>query len=519
MKGSPVLAVCAAALTLIPSVVALPMIDKDLPSSISQSSDKTSQERAEAVKAAFRFAWEGYLEHAFPNDELHPVSNTPGNSRNGWGASAVDALSTAIIMDMPDVVEKILDHISNIDYSQTDTMCSLFETTIRYLGGMISAYDLLKGPGSHLVSDPAKVDVLLAQSLKLADVLKFAFDTKTGIPANELNITDKSTDGSTTNGLATTGTLVLEWTRLSDITGDPEYGRLAQKGESYLLNPQPSSSEPFPGLVGRTIDIETGLFRDDYVSWGGGSDSFYEYLIKMYVYDKGRFGKYKDRWVTAAESTIEHLKSSPSTRKDLTFVATYSGGRLGLNSGHLTCFDGGNFLLGGQILNRDDFTKFGLELVEGCYATYAATATKIGPEGFGWDATKVPEAQAEFYKEAGFYITTSYYNLRPEVIESIYYAYRMTKDPKYQEWAWDAFVAINATTRTSTGFTAIGDVNTPDGGRKYDNQESFLFAEVMKYSYLIHSPEADWQVAGPGGTNAYVFNTEAHPVKVFSRGC
>ncbi|EEP82278.1 mannosyl-oligosaccharide 1,2-alpha-mannosidase [Uncinocarpus reesii 1704] len=330
-------------------------------------------------------------------------------------------------------VEQILDHIATIDYSKTDTMCSLFETTIRYLGGMISAYDLLKGPSSHLVSDPAKVDVLLEQSKNLADVLKFAFDTKSGIPANGLNITAQKTDGGTTNGIATIGTLVLEWTRLSDLTNSAEYAKLVQRAESHLLNPKPSSAEPFPGLIGQNLDINTGLFQDDYVSWGGGSDSFYEYLIKMYVYDQKRFGKYKDRWVAAAESTMEHLKSSPSHRPDLTFVATYSRGTYSLQSGHLNCFNGGNFLLGGQVLGRGDFTDFGLKLVDGCQATYSATATKIGPEGFGWDPKKVPENQRDFYKKAGFYITTSYYNLRPEVIESIYHAYRMTKNRKVSE--------------------------------------------------------------------------------------
>lgn len=65
---------------------------------------------------------------------------------------------------------------------------------------------------------------------------------------------------------------------------------------------------------------------------------------------------------------------------------------------------------------------------------------------------------------------------------------RITGDSKYQDWAWDAFVAINATTRTATGFTSISDVNAPGGGDKFNNQESFFFAEVLKYSYLIHAP-------------------------------
>ena len=58
----------------------------------------------------------------------------------------------------------------------------------------------------------------------------------------------------------------------------------------------------------------------------------------------------------------------------------------------------------------------------------------------------------------------------------------------YQDWAWDAFLAINATTRTGQGFSAISDVNAAKGGSFLNVQESFLFAEVLKYSYLIHAP-------------------------------
>lgn len=76
--------------------------------------------------------------------------------RNGWGASAADALSTAAIMELPDVVDQILEHLANVDFTKTTTSVSLFETTIRYLGGMISGYDLLKDEAlSHL---PSKVD-------------------------------------------------------------------------------------------------------------------------------------------------------------------------------------------------------------------------------------------------------------------------------------------------------------------------------------------------------------------------
>ena len=65
---------------------------------------------------------------------------------------------------------------------------------------------------------------------------------------------------------------------------------------------------------------------------------------------------------------------------------------------------------------------------------------------------------------------------------------RATGNQMYRDWAWDAFVAINATTRVGSGFSSINNVNVAGGGGFQNVQESFLFAEVMKYSYLIQSP-------------------------------
>jgi mannosyl-oligosaccharide alpha-1,2-mannosidase len=58
----------------------------------------------------------------------------------------MDALSTAIIMDLGGPVNEIINHIKSVDFTKSNTQdpVSLFETTIRYLGGLISSYDLLK---------------------------------------------------------------------------------------------------------------------------------------------------------------------------------------------------------------------------------------------------------------------------------------------------------------------------------------------------------------------------------------
>ena len=466
---------------------------KHTPRQDSYGAQDTS-DRAQAVKDAFQFAWDGYYQHAFPADQLNPVSLTSTNPRNGWGASAVDGLDTAVVMELPDIVNTILEFIPTIDFgvSYQDEQVSLFETTIRYVGGMIAAYDLLNkdGPLPTLANSTDNVNALLTQAQNLANNLSFAFDTPSGVPSNNLYFGNRSTDGSTTNGLATVGTLVLEWTRLADLTGNQTYGDLAQKGESYILNPTPAAGEPFPGLVGSDISISDGSFTDAFGGWIGGDDSAYEYLIKMFVYDQSRFGAYKDAWVKAADSTIQSLQSHPNStsQPDLTYIAEFNGTQLILESEHLACFAGGNFILGGQVLGRQDYIDFGLAFTEACHNTYASTATGIGPEIFSWDPNGVPANQSDFYNEHGFYITDSDYDLRPEVIESFYYAYQVTGNTTYQDWAWDAFVAINATCRTTAGFTEVSDVNAPGGGNQEDNQESFLFAELLKYAYLAQAP-------------------------------
>ena len=138
-------------------------------------------------------------------------------------------------------------------------------------------------------------------------------------------------------------------------------------------------------------------------------------------------------WIAAADSTIAHLASHPSSRPDLTFLSAFEGKSLRKDSGHLACFDGGNFILGGLVLHEKKYIDFGLQLVASCEDTYNQTLTRIGRESFGWDPSIVPADQKEFYKDAGFYIKDGSYILRPEVIESFYYAYRATGTAIYQD--------------------------------------------------------------------------------------
>lgn len=58
-------------------------------------------------------------------------------------------------MQIPEIVNQIVDYVPDIDWSVSanDEPVSLFETTIRYVAGLLSGYDLLKGPLADMVDD------------------------------------------------------------------------------------------------------------------------------------------------------------------------------------------------------------------------------------------------------------------------------------------------------------------------------------------------------------------------------
>ncbi|KAF4335020.1 mannosyl-oligosaccharide alpha-1 2-mannosidase [Fusarium beomiforme] len=495
--------------------------------------EPSQKKRADDIVEMFRFAWNGYYTHAFPHDSLRPKYNNYTDDRNGWGVTAVDGLDTAILMEQTDIVEIILDFIPTINFTKTNTpkptSVSLFETNIRYLGGLLSAYDLLKGPFKHLKLDEDKVDALLKQATTLADTLKFAFDTPSGIPFGSLFIENQtSTDdpesiknGTAYTGLAAMGTLVLEWQHLSDLTGDPQYGKLANRAEEYWLSP---SSEVWPGLTGGRFSLKTGEILDNYGGWTSGNDSAYEYLIKMYVYDPDRFSHYGERFTLAADSTIKHLISHPSSRPDLTFPAAFTGTQQINYTEFLACFVGGSFILGSSALDRPDWLKYGLDFSEYCANGYRYAASGIGPTLFSWDLQELAEPtnrnQTAFYERAGFFLPDQYFigGQSPESVESWYYAYQKTHDQYWRDVAWAYTLAQNRTMRINGGFASISNVLSPSGGGVRGGiMASFMLAEVLKYMWLIQTEDkGEWHIL-EGGKNLFVYNTEAHPLRVAAK--
>ncbi|MGH9968262.1 MAG: glycoside hydrolase family 47 protein, partial [Pyrinomonadaceae bacterium] len=95
------------------------------------------------------------------------------------------------------------------------------------------------------------------------------------------------------------------------------------------------------------------------------------------------------------------------------------------------------------------------------------------------------------------------YPLRPEIVESTYYLYHYTKDPKYLEMGKVLFEDFVKYCKTEAGYAALKSVVTKE---KSDSMQSFLFAETFKYFYLLFAPPKTLNF------QSVIFNTEAHPV-------
>ncbi|KAH9463805.1 hypothetical protein Pst134EA_015886 [Puccinia striiformis f. sp. tritici] len=472
-----------------------------------------AKSRQDEVKRVFASAFADYMKFGYPYDEVRPVSKTGSNTRNGWSATLVDSLDTLFVMGLRDEFEKGILNTLKIDFttSQTKDTVSLFETTIRYLGGMLSAYEL-----SGSSNKP-----LLNQARTLGDKLLIAWpDSQQNLPFPTLdfgrNMSVFGKDASTAEVLtAEAGTLILELERLSYHTRDPKYLRHAAKAMQAIM----STPSTFPGLAGFSLAVKSQAVKNDKATWGGGADSYYEYLLKYGIISQNRDKSYLKTWKLAVESSKQHLLQV-SPLHNLTYLASFSSSKGGIDYefSHLGCFAGGNWLLGGKVLNDPSTFEYGLRLIETCMETYKRTATGLGPESFRFlgphDETAAKKPSSEdlaFFKKNGFYIDSRSYILRPEVVESAFYAWRLTGDTRYQDFVWDAFQSLQKHCKASASFSAIADVNSLPA-KFTDDSESFLYAELFKYFYLTFSDPNLLSL------DEYVFTTEAHPFRIMKGG-
>lgn len=184
------------------------------------------------------------------------------------------------------------------------------------------------------------------------------------------------------------GTLSLEFTRLSQLTGDSKYFDAVQRISDLIEEQQNQTS--IPGLIPITVKpSESDLTAYHTFTFGGMSDSLYEYFPKEYLLLGGRVGQYRKLYERAIDAAKEYLFFRPLTPGDQDILVSGSARKSALGmiklepeGQHLSCFAGGMVGIGAKIFNRTDELEVAQQLVDGCIWAYDSTPTGIMPETF-----------------------------------------------------------------------------------------------------------------------------------------
>mmetsp|Transcript_58448 Transcript_58448/g.139047 ORF Transcript_58448/g.139047 Transcript_58448/m.139047 type:complete len:588 (-) Transcript_58448:75-1838(-) len=445
------------------------------------------KERRNTVKAAMLHSWEGYKKFAWGTDELLPQAKT-GHNWLGQGGTIIDAMSTLAVMGEMAEFRKAADWAKKDFQLAGKGDVSFFETTIRVLGGLLSAYettcDLPEGCDQGLL-DKAK---------EVGDRLLKAFDTPTGLPFATINLSNGRghTPGWTGGAaiLAEVASVQLEFGALSRHTKDPKYDAAAIKVFKIL-----EGLHRPDGLMPLYIDIHKAKFTTGHVSLGAMGDSAFEYLIKVWIQRGGKDAWLKKMYDEASEGILSKLLQTSSAGH--VYVAESRGSSLSHKMDHLACFTGGMLVLGSKTAtNPEQHMKAAKGIGETCFQMYAKMASGIAPENVDLSSGEL---------RAG----ASYNIQRPESVETFFYLWRATKDPIWREHGWAAFQAWEKHCRIPTGgYVGVRDVRK-ENPPKDDTQQTFWLAETLKYLYLLFSEDELIPL------DKYVFNTEAHPLKIW----
>jgi mannosidase alpha-like ER degradation enhancer 2 len=449
-------------------------------------------------------AWlrsQAYLRHAFPHDELLPLSCRGKDTFGAYALTAVDALDTLAVMGNCTEFRRIARWaMAHLDFDVNKTV-SVFETNIRVLGGLLSAHQLAVGAGGphgcgfaaeegegegeegeegEAAAEPPYAGGLLRLAYDLGERLLPAFETPTGIPYGSVNLRHGVDEGeSNVTASATAGTLMLEFWTLSELTDDPRFATAARRAVRALWRRR----SPGLNLVGAHINIVSGAWVQKESGIGGLVDSFYEYLLKAYVLTgEEEFLRMFNQAYTAAMSA---LKAGPWYLE----VNMDNGQVVWPTFQSLQCFWPGMQALVGDL-------EAGAETIEAFYRIWNLHGAT--PEGFNLQRKGVPAGQAG-------------YPLRPELAESAMYMHQASGgcggggggDPAYLELGKQIVASLQTITRVPCGFASIENVVTR---QLTDIMDSFFLAETCKYLYLLFDPDNFVR------RGRYVFNTEGHPL-------
>lgn len=432
----------------------------------SDGKDKEAEKRKAIIKDKFIKSWKAYKKYAWMEDELKPITKSGKTSLSGWGAQLIDALDGLWILGFKDEFYEAVGEVAKLDwYATKDPRINLFEVTIRYLGGLLAAYDL------------SQEEVLLKKAVELGDTLYMTFDTPNRLPSHWLYYRQAKAgtqQADTFMSIAAGGTLCLEFSRLTQVTNDPKYYDATERIKQMFYRLQNHTS--VPGMWTHDIDYRNEKLIDSRFSLGGGADSMYEYLPKMHQLLGGLDPEYQTMAIHSLEAAKDFLLFRPMTLHDDDILLPGSGimsddkRDMSTEAEHLACFAGGMYALAGKLFSRQDFVDTGGRLTDGCVWLYDTMPGKIMAENQELHACEKVKGPCP-YEPKWFQAATNaglpsgilrvrspHYSLRPEAIESVYYMWRITGDQKWRDAAWRMWEGIVAAAENEVAFATVRDV-------------------------------------------------------------
>ncbi|KAF7317660.1 alpha-1,2-Mannosidase [Mycena kentingensis (nom. inval.)] len=482
--------------------------------------------RAQSVRDAYVHAYSSYKRDAWGFDELQPVSGKSVNNFNGWAVTVFDSIDTMWIMGLYDLFEEALGVVSKTNFHlAADGYVGFFETIIRYLGGMLSAYALSGEP------------TFLTKADELGRSLLPAFNTDSGLPMFAVNTATGATRGGWTGAVLWSEALSnqMEFKYLAHLTGRAEYFSKSEKVMDIMTDAQITDGQ-FP----TQWDYHSGKPSNQQFSVGAYADSAHEYLLKQWLMTAKSEPKAKELYLRAVSSILDTLLYVTPNRK-LLYVTDANNGIPTFKFEHLSCFLPGMLTLGASTLDLPPATKERHQwAAEGiattCWLSYADQATGLGPDemtmtrpegayttmkwltlleeweaagrpggippGLGVTKTESSEAARDYRADKSTYL------LRPEAIESFYMLWRTTGDEIWRERGWAVFQAIERHARVERGYASLAKVDQVPA-KHLDEMPSYFLAETLKYLYLMF---VDQEILP---LKKWVFNTEAHPFPMF----
>ncbi|KAG8956302.1 hypothetical protein FRC04_004382 [Tulasnella sp. 424] len=488
--------------------------------------------RAQEVKDAFAHAYDGYEKYAFPDDELLPLNKKSVNNFNGWAVTAVDSLDTMLMMGFEAQYNRGVQHVYKSDYAGDKGFILFFETSIRYFGGLLSAYAYTKDPQ------------LLQKAKELGDTLLLALNTTSGYPKFSIRPSDGALGsywGANRVILAEMGTIQLEYKYLAHLTGNKTYYEKVE----HIREMMHAQIDPTTSLLASFWDSINGMMAGRKFSIGALADSGYEYILKQYLLTGKTEKKALDMYLTLAQGIIDNLLYI-SPERELLFATDIDGPGKGSPSyiyEHLSCFLPGLFALGAHSLDLSPEEKqLHLWIADGltqtCYISYADQTSGLGPEEMQFvrrstlwypqykiwkkssaarqngavpPGVKLPkDLKPEKTRGSRDYGNRrDAYLLRPETVESIFIMWRVTGDEVWRERGYEIFKAIERHTKTEYGYASVSGVDKAEPV-KQNSMPSYFLAETLKYLWLLFRDNDNRY-----DLDKIVFNTEAHPLPIF----